>query len=172
MSIDIIWLHWPGTYVRLTTIATAVVMALVILRRTRRPLLALVAVIGWLSAYEIAWEAGQVLYGRDPLRPTLWLAGAIIGWVIAAQLIGIRVYGPLLLLAAAVFALWLLAGYQQNWPGFPIQPEIEGLNVLSKTALAGAFLVGAMPAASAQPATSRVAATPGPLLARGQSQER
>lgn len=46
MTIEGFWLHWPGTYVRLTTVAMAAVIAAVVLWRTRRPLLAVTAVIG------------------------------------------------------------------------------------------------------------------------------
>jgi len=114
--------------------------------RTRRPPLAAVAVLAWLSAYEIVWNACDVLVHHSAAAKLAWLAVALAAWPLLAHRLGIRPHPVGLALCAAGFAVWLALGFDYNWLSEPkpLQVVPEALNVLTKTALGAAYLAGAL----------------------------
>jgi hypothetical protein len=149
VSIEGLFVVYPFGVVRLSTVIVTAVVLAVVTWRTRRPLLAVLAVLGWLSAFEIAWELSRVAFRQDSLRNALWFSLAVAGWVVAAELARIRPEPRLAGLFALTFVLWLATGFGLNWLGQPVSVRDELLNEVSKTALGAAYLVGALRARSA-----------------------
>lgn len=142
MSVRWPWLYVPFGHVRLSTaVLTGVVLAAVLLR-TRRPHVAVVAIMAWLSGFEIIWQTGEYAFGRVPLSYELWFVAAVISWVALAHVLGIRPDPWLTAVFAVTFAVWVALGFHSNWPGQPFSLRDEVLNEVSKTALALAYLLG------------------------------
>ena len=82
--------HWPWVWlpvagpVRISTVVAAVLMVAVIVWRRRDPVLALVALLAWASAYEVAYEGTGALVHGWPLAPFVWMTGH---WAIGASVI-------------------------------------------------------------------------------------
>ena len=154
-----IWLPLAGP-IRLSTVLTGLLMVVAMLWRHRGPLTALITLMAWLSAYEIAYQAtGTALHGWSPAY-FFWLSAAISGWVVLGLVRGIIPNRWLLLAVALVWAIWLLTGFHSNssavagTPGrsgaFSISGEL--LNELSKTLLGFAYLANSF---SRQPGPAR-----------------
>jgi hypothetical protein len=135
-------------------------MVVAILWRRRDGLVALVALMAWLSAYEILFQAtGTAMHGWSPAY-FVWMSAAVGGWIVLAVIRGIVPDRWLLLAVGLVWVAWILVGFGPNSPAlagttglpkdFSVTDEI--LNELSKTLLAAAFLAGALrsPARSAR----------------------
>ena len=145
-----IWLPLAGP-VRISTIAAAVVTVAIVWWR-RGAFTALVAVMAWLSAYEILFQAtGMIIHGWSAAY-FFWMSAAVGGWVVLAVVKGVLPDRLLLLTMALVWVAWILAGFNSNsptvagTPGFPKDFTVNGevLNELTKTLLAAAYLVGAL----------------------------
>ncbi len=147
------WLILPDLgAIRISTIVAAVVMGAVILWRRRSILLAVVAVLAWAAAYEIAFTAlGTVMHGW-PVGYLLWLTAALAGWMILAAVMHLVPDRWFLLATGAATLVWIATGFHANSPtlgdgaGFDRAFSLtdETLNELTKTLLAAAYLVGAL----------------------------
>lgn len=144
------WIWSPLDHARWTTVLVAMAILVITTLKTRQPHRALIATVAWLAAYEIVWQAFDVLMhpatSPTTLERYLWFVAALIAWPMLAHAIGIRPNAALVAITAGTFALWLATGFDYNWYGQPksLQVGPEVLNVLSKTALAGAYLLGAI----------------------------
>jgi hypothetical protein len=140
-----------------STILTALVIAGLVTWRRRAPVTALIAVMAWASAYEVGFVGlGTLLHGWWP-GYIAWLAAALAGWIVLAQVWGV-VPDLRLLLATAVLTLaWIAIGFEANsailaGPGYAraFSPLDEALNEGTKTLLGLAYLVGGLRAGRKQ----------------------
>ena len=133
-----------------TLVMLAVILAVVSARR--RPFLALVTTLAWLTAFEVPYQfTDALMHHRDADLPralavlAFWFATVVgsIGW---AHALGVRPHARWVALSAVIFALWVQQGFPYNHAGQtgPVQWWPEILNVSSKTALGVAYLTGAM----------------------------
>lgn len=146
-----IWLPLIGP-IRISTVVAGLVMVVAILWRRHAPLTALIALMAWASAYEILYSAtGTAIHGW-PVANFIWMAAAVGGWVILAQVWGVVPNRWLVLAFVVVWVLWALTGFNSNapsmagTPGFPKAFSIsnEILNELTKTLLALAYVIDAL----------------------------
>ena len=144
--IDRVWFVFPvAGHVRISTVLTAAAVLLVVWATTRKPILAVVAVFGWLSAYEILFNGIGVVFERWPVNTWDWVAASLMGWVVASWLAGVRPAWPFVVVFSVGMIVWVLTGYHSNVPtGRPWSTEGEVLNEITKTALAIGFLLGAL----------------------------
>jgi hypothetical protein len=135
--------------IRWTTLATAAAIIVVIGTR-RRPLVGVVTVAAWLTAFEVLYQLTDTLtHHRDAhLAHTLaveafWLV-TMVGWIGWAHALGVRPDVRWAALSVAIFALWVDQGFPYNWAGQqgPVRWWPEFLNVGSKTALGVAYMLG------------------------------
>jgi hypothetical protein len=123
----------PWGPIRLTTVATAVLVFVLVLVRTRRPGLAAVAVIASLWTYEVVWNATDIAvhhWGWAPLPYWAMLAAGWTGWMLS------RGWTPslrLLAVFAAAHLAWAVAGFPYNYAGRPWTWPGEVWNVATKT---------------------------------------
>jgi hypothetical protein len=142
-----VWLILPFVGpIRLSTIL-AFAATLAILTWFRRSfLLAFVAGMGWVSAFEIVFLAVTTLYGHYAALQLFYLAFSMSGWVVAAHLIGVRPHPALLVAWAVLFLGWIAFGFQPNYfnePGrFSVAQEI--FNAATKDGLAAIYVIGAL----------------------------
>lgn len=127
----------------------AVIVAVVWLRRRRQPVLGLVTAMAWLVAFEIPYEATDILVRHQPgAHLTSWASWVVTvgGWPFAAWALGIWPDWRWTTAGAVLFAVWIAAGFQHNDAGqaAPVMWWPELLNVSSKTALGVAYLLGAL----------------------------
>lgn len=140
------WILAPGLgAIRTSTVAAAVLILLVVAVYGRRPWLAVVAVMGWLSAYELVFNAVGVIVFGWPHGSFLWFGAAMSAWVVLAYREGIRPSRFWLLIFLLAWIPWLLEGFHSNIPvGRPWDAWGEVWNEITKTALALAYLLGAL----------------------------
>lgn len=135
----------------MSTIITAVVIAVVVTWRRRSPATALIAVMAWAAAYEVGFVAlGTLLHGW-PAAYLAWLAAALAGWVALAQVWGVVPDRRLLLATALLMLAWIATGFEANspsasGPGFAkaFSPLDEVFNEGTKTLLGLAYLAGGL----------------------------
>jgi hypothetical protein len=153
-----IWSPLPN-HPRWSTVLLGLLVLALVGWRTRRPALACVALLAWLSLYEVVWQGCDVLIRHRGLTAYGWLVLALAAWPLLAHQLGVRPHPLGLAVCAAGFVAWLALGFHYNWFGEPRPVAIvpEGLNVLTKTALGVAYLAGAMAAPDA-PRSARPAA--------------
>ena len=145
------WLWVPVVGIRWTTVLMAVAILLLVGGLRRRPFLAVVTTVAWASAYEIVFRAFDLaahhLDGSLPveLQAWLWQAVATVSWPLLAHVLGVRPYWPLVVVCGLAFAVWLWGGFWYDWRGQPYGLLLgdEILNVVTKTGLGVAYLVGA-----------------------------
>ncbi len=145
-----IWLPLVGP-VRISTIAVALAMVAILWWR-RGVFTALIAVMAWLSAYEILFQATGVIIHGWSVSYFFWMSAAVGGWVVLGVVRCVRPDRLLMLATGVVWAAWILAGFNSNspsgtgTPGFPNDFTVAGeiLNEVSKTLLAAAYLIGAL----------------------------
>jgi hypothetical protein len=138
-----LWLPLAGPIRTSTVIAALVIFGVVGIWR-QRPLIGLVAVIAWASAFEILYNAAGVVVWHWPLGAFAWQVAALLGWLIAADLLGIRPPWWALVPFVLLGATWILAGFHSNIPGRPLVLWDEVLNEATKSAIAVAYLVAAL----------------------------
>jgi hypothetical protein len=152
-----IWSPLPN-HPRWSTVLLGLLILALVGWRTRRPTLACVALVAWLSLYEVIWQGCDVLPRHRDLTAYGWLVLALAAWPLLAYQLGVRPHPVGLAVCAAGFAAWLALGFQYNWFGEarPVAIVPEALNVLTKMALGVAYLAGA-PAAPAAARRARPA---------------
>lgn len=131
--------------IRIGTVITAIAIAAAVWWRRRSALLAIVTVMAWAAAFEIAFNAiGTAVHGWS-VGYLLWLALALAGWVVLAVVRGV-VPDWRLGLAAAVLALaWIFtAGFAVNTPGRTFSPLAEVFNEGTKVLLGVGYLIGGL----------------------------
>lgn len=135
----------------MSTIVAAVVIAVLVTWRRRSPATALVTVMAWASAYEVGFVAlGTALHGWS-VTYLAWLAAALAGWIVLAQVWGVVPDRWLLAATAAITLVWIAFGFEANSAilagpgyvkGFSVWDEV--LNEGSKTVLGMAYLAGGL----------------------------
>ena len=121
--------------------------------RRHAPLLALVTLMAWLSAYEIAFNAaGSVVHGWS-VSYVLWLTLALGGWLVLAIVRRVVPDWRLGLAAGVVALAWILTtGFAINSPtlagadGFTrsFSPLAELYNEATKVLLGVGYLIGGL----------------------------
>ena len=161
-----VWLVFPFIGpIRLSTVL-AFIATLVIVAWFRRSLLiALVAGMGWVSAFEIVYQAVGTIYGRHDALHLFYLTFSMSGWVVAAYVVGIRPHPVLLVAWALVFLGWMAFGFQPNLYDHPGQFSVaqELFNMATKDGLAAIFVIGGLTPfrfRARAPASSTLAVTP------------
>ena len=142
-----VWLVFPFIVaIRLSTVLAFVVTLVIVGWYRRSPLVALVAGMGWVSAFEIVFQAVGTLYGRHDAQHLFFLTFSMSGWVVAAHVVGIRLHPILLLAWGLVFLGWIAAGFQPNLFDQPNRFSIvqEVFNVATKEGLAAIYVIGAV----------------------------
>jgi ABC-type glucose/galactose transport system permease subunit len=138
--------------IRVSTVIASGVMVVAVLWRRHSPFIAVVAVMAWLSAYEILFQAtGAVMHGWNASY-FAWMSAAVGGWVVLGIVKGVVPTWRWLIPVALVWLIWILTGFNSNSPtaagtaGFPLRFSIidEVVNELSKTLLAIAYLAAAL----------------------------
>jgi hypothetical protein len=142
-----VWVVFPFVGpIRLSTVL-AFIATLAILTWVRRsPLLAFVAGMGWVSAFEIVYQAVGTVYGRHDAMHLFYLTFSMSGWVVAAYVAGIRPHPGLLVAWSALFLGWIAIGFHPNLFDHPGQFSIaqEVFNVATKDGLAAIFVIGGL----------------------------
>lgn len=130
---------------------TAAVIAVVVTWRRRSPVTALIAVMAWAAAYEVCFVSlGTLLHGWS-IGYLVWLAAALAGWIVLAQVWGVLPDRRLLLATGLLTLAWIAAGFEANsaslaGPGYSkaFSPLDEALNEGTKTLLGLAYLAGGL----------------------------
>ena len=131
--------------IRAGTLITGIVIVAAVWWRRRSPLLAIVTVMAWASAYEIAFNAvGTAVHGW-PLGSLVWLALALAGWIVLAVVRGVLPDWRLGLAAGALTLAWIFTiGFDFNTPGRPLSPLAEVFNEGTKVLLGIGYLIGGL----------------------------
>src|SRR2546429_6575588 len=108
----------PG-HPRWSTVAMGLIILAVVTWRTRRPLRGVLVVLAWLSLYEIAWQACDVLAHRGSLYNYTWLSLAVVAWPLLAHQLGIRPHLLGVAVCGAAFLVWVATGLAYNGIGQP-----------------------------------------------------
>src|SRR5260370_419879 len=115
----------------------------VVVSARRRPFLALVTALAWLTAFEVPYQVTDTLvHHRDAhllraLAVEAFWFGTVVGSIGWAHAVGVRPHLRWVALSAVIFTLWVQQGFQYNRAGQmgPVQWWPEILNVRSKTAM-------------------------------------
>jgi len=142
-----VWVVFPLVGpVRHSTVLAFVATVAILTWFRRSLLLGLVAGMGWVSAFEIAYQAAGTMYGRHDAMHLFYLTFSMSGWVVAAYVAGVRPHPGLLLAWSLVFLGWMASGFHPNLfdhPGeFSIAQEV--FNMATKDGLAAIFVIGAL----------------------------
>jgi hypothetical protein len=161
-----VWVLFPFVGpIRLSTVL-AFIATVAILSWFRRSLLVgLVAGMGWVSAFEIVYQAAGTLYGRHDAMHLFYLTFSMSGWVVAAYVAGIRPHPWLLFAWGLLFLGWIAFGFRSNLYDHPGQFSIaqEAFNVATKDGLAAIFVIGGLaPFRSKERTTARAPLKIGP----------
>jgi hypothetical protein len=142
-----VWVVFPFVgAIRLSTVL-AFIATVAILTWSRRSLLVgLVAGMGWVSAFEIVYQAVGTIYGRHDVMHLFYLTFSMSGWVVAAYMAGIRPHPWLLVAWGLLFLGWIASGFQPNLFDHPGQFSVvqEAFNVATKDGLAAIFVLGGL----------------------------
>ena len=142
-----VWLVFPFIGpIRFSTVLAFIATLAIVGWFRRSPLTALVAGMGWVSAFEIVYQAVGTLYGRHDALHLFYLTFSMSGWVVAAYVAGIRPHPWLLFAWALVFLGWMAAGFQPNefdQPGHFSLAQ-EAFNMATKDGLAAIYIIGAL----------------------------
>jgi hypothetical protein len=142
-----VWVVFPFVGpIRLSTVL-AFIATVAILTWSRRSLLVgLVAGMGWVSAFEIVYQAAGTIYGRHDALHLFYLTFSMSGWVVAAYVAGIRPHPWLLVAWGLLFLGWMAFGFRSNLYDHPGQFSLsqEAFNVATKDGLAAIFVIGGL----------------------------
>lgn len=139
-------IYSPFAQVRWSTIFAAVAILLVVGVWQGRPLHAWVAQSAWASLFETLYHVVGIVGYHWPLDNFFWATSAVAGWIVLAAVLGIWPDWRFTLLFIALMGIWIATGFHYNVPGqlAPINVRDEIINEAAKTALAAAYLVGAL----------------------------
>jgi hypothetical protein len=142
-----VWVVFPFVgAIRLSTVL-AFIATVAILTWFRRSLLfGLVAGMGWVSAFEILYQAFGTIYGRHDALHLFYLTFTMSGWVVAAYVVGIRPHPWLLFGWSLLFLGWIASGFHPNLFDHPSEFSLtqELFNVATKDGLAAIFVIGGL----------------------------
>lgn len=114
---------------------------------SRRWLQGVTACAAWLVGFEVFWAWSSWATGHawtmGPAAPPLAFMLWGPGWILASWLSGLRPWLPMVGLVGLAWTIWLLTGFDSNWPlpGHPFSWRAEILNEVAKTAWGLAYLV-------------------------------
>lgn len=140
-----VWLIFPFIgAIRLSTVLAFVATLAILTWFRRSPLLALVAGMGWVSAFEIVYQSVGTIYGRHDALHLFYLTFSMSGWVVAAHMAGIRPHPGLLLAWSLLFVGWMAIGFQPNLFDQPSHFSVpqELFNMATKDGLAAIYVIG------------------------------
>lgn len=164
-----VWAVFPFVGpIRLSTVL-AFIATVVILTWFRRSLLVgLVAGMGWVSAFEIVYQAAGTLYGRHDALHLFYLTFSMSGWVVAAYVAGIRPHPWMLVAWSLLFLGWIAFGFRSNLYDHPGKFSVvqEAFNVATKDGLAAIFVIGGL--APFRPGKRATARSPLAIAGRGE----
>ena len=142
-----VWVVFPFVGpIRLSTVL-AFIGTVAILTWFRRSLIVgLIAGMGWVSAFEIVYQAAGTIYGRHDALHLFYLTFSMSGWVIAAYVAGIRPHPWLLVAWGLLFLGWMAFGFRSNLFDHPGEFSVaqEAFNVATKDGLAAIFVIGGL----------------------------
>lgn len=142
-----VWLVFPFIgAIRLSTVLAFFATLAIVGWFRRSPVVALVAGMGWVSAFEIAYQAVGTLYGRHDALHLFYLTFSMSGWVVAAYVADIRPHPGLLAAWGLVFVGWMAYGFQPNLFDQPGHFSLaqEAFNMAAKDGLAAIYVIGAI----------------------------
>jgi hypothetical protein len=142
-----VWLLFPFVgAIRLSTVLAFVATVAILTWYRRSLLIGLVAGMGWVSAFEIVYQAFGTIYGRHDALHLFYLTFSMSGWVVAAYVAGIRPHPWLLAAWCLLFIGWIAIGFQPNLFDHPAQFSVaqELFNVATKDGLAAIFVIGGL----------------------------
>jgi hypothetical protein len=141
-----VWLLFPFIGpIRLSTVLAFIATLVIVTWFKRSPLLALIAAMGWVGAFEIVYEGVNIFYGRYDALRLFYLVFAMAGWVVAAYVAGIRPHPAMLFAWGGLFLGWVAFGFQSNLYYQPSHFSVaqEAFNMATKDGLAAIFILGA-----------------------------
>lgn len=142
-----VWVVFPFLGpIRLSTVLAFLATLAIVTWFRRSPLLALAAGMGWVSAFEIVYQAVGTIYGRHDALHLFYLTFSMSGWVVAAYVAGVRPHPGLLVVWTLIFLGWVASGFHPNLFDHPGQFSVvqEVFNVAAKDGLAAVFVIGAL----------------------------
>jgi hypothetical protein len=140
-----IWVVFPFVGpIRLSTVLAFIATVAILTWFRRSLLVGLVAGMGWVSAFEIVYQAAGTLYGRHDALHLFYLTFTMSGWVVAAYVAEIRPHPWLLGAWGLLFLGWMAFGFRSNLFDHPDQFSVaqEAFNVATKDGLAAIFVIG------------------------------
>jgi hypothetical protein len=142
-----VWVVFPFVGpIRLSTVLAFIATLAILTWLRRSPLLAFLAAMGWVSGFEIVFQAAGTVYDRHNALHLFYLTFSMSGWVVAAYVAGIRPHPGLLVAWGALFLGWIAFGFHPNLFDRPGQFSIaqEVFNVATKDGLAAIFVIGGL----------------------------
>jgi hypothetical protein len=153
IGLAFIWADLPviGS-IRWTTILTAVLVVLAVSWKTRRLLPGPVVAITWAASYEILYGWTNVFLHGWNASQNSWQTAALVGWLFYAYVSKVRLDRRALIVFAALWAAWILVGFNSNHPLVPATFDLasEILNVATKTWLAFCLTMGTIASMKSQ----------------------
>jgi hypothetical protein len=142
-----VWVVFPFIgAIRLSTVLAFVATLVIVAWYRRSPLVALIAGMAWISAFEIVYQSVGIMYGRHDALHVFYLAFSMSGWIVAAHVAGVRPHPALLLAWGLLFLGWMASGFQPNLYDQPGRFSVvqEAFNVATKDGLAAIYVIGAV----------------------------
>jgi hypothetical protein len=142
-----VWLVFPFIgAIRFSTVLAFIATLVLVGWLRRSAIVAVVAGMGWVSAFEIVYQAVGTLYGRHDALHLFYLTFSMSGWVVAAYVANIRPHPGLLIAWALVFVGWMAYGFHPNEFDQPGSFSIaqEAFNMVTKDGLAAIYVLGAV----------------------------
>ncbi len=126
--------------VRISTLLTAIGVFIYVFFRTKKFFMAAIAVMAWISLFEIVFVITDSIMHSVPWRGTFWIVVALAAYPILAHTQGVRPNWILILIFLSIWCLWIFMGFEYNSYNQPIFISMdEFMNVISKTTLAIAY---------------------------------
>jgi hypothetical protein len=141
------WLLFPFIGpIRLSTVLAFMATVVIVAWFRRSIPVALVVGMGWVSAFEIVYQAVGTLYGRHDALHLFYLTFSMSGWVVAAYFAGVRPHPGLLFGWGFLFLGWMAIGFQPNLYDQPSHFSLaqEAFNMATKEGLAAIFVIGVL----------------------------
>jgi hypothetical protein len=142
-----VWVVFPFVGpIRLSTVLAFIATVAILAWFRRSLLVGLVAGMGWVSAFEIVYQAAGTIYGRQDALHLFYLTFTMSGWVVAAYMAGIRPHPWLVVAWSLLFVGWMAYGFRSNMFDHPGQFSVvqEAFNVATKDGLAAIFVIGGL----------------------------